>query len=206
MKYNNGLAFCTSTPGDGQLADQAWCDGDSLLPITPGNETILYSRLLADTPEEAMEEWGQYGYPAEYADQATNGTLMWQFTENPNDGDDINVWFDYDSDGVPNDAPGTVLSFVVQIRETCCEIVVKGPHELMPDVWYSQPANYTPVVANAPADGLPFQSKPLYEMPGGPAFRSQVYEIRLPNRFKGEKHRFLSDLYRPEAKKLRKFE
>jgi hypothetical protein len=209
LKYTNGVAFCSSTGG--QLADPAWCnplDPDNLLlPLSPQNETILYSRLYADTPEEAMDEWGKYGFPEKYANQAEEGELMWQFTENPNDEEAINVWFDFNNNDLPDDQ-GTILYFEPSLtREPCCEIVVKGPHELMPDVWYDQPGGkYTPVVQRAPADGLPFTSWPLFEMMGGTAVRSQVWQIRRPNQLKNERFRFASDLFRPEAKELRKFE
>src|SRR5690349_655988 len=66
VKYTNNLSFC---PTPGGLADPAWCTGASLNPISPQDETVLYSRLYADTPEEAMQEWGQYGYPDYYANQ-----------------------------------------------------------------------------------------------------------------------------------------
>lgn len=211
LKYSNAIAFCSSTSG--QLADPAWCDPsspDTPLPLSPQNETILYSRLLADTPEEAMDEWGKYGFPNEYANQddPTVGKLEWIFTENPNDGEAINVWFDTDGNGDPGDGgPGTVLFFESITREGCCEIVVKGPHKLMPDVWYEQPGGkYTPVVQRAPAEGLQFTTWPLYETMGGPAIRSQIWEIRRPNQLKNERFRFASDLFRPGAEKLRKFE
>lgn len=59
-KWNNELSFC---PSEGGLAPAAWCDEGTLLPITPKQEAILWSRLYADTPEEALEEWASYGYP-----------------------------------------------------------------------------------------------------------------------------------------------
>jgi hypothetical protein len=75
----------------------------------------------------------------------------------------------------------------------------------MPDTWFDQPEGPgTPVFERQPEVGAPFTSRKLkYDMQ---EFEPQTRRIRAGNKIRGTKWDYASDLLRPEAKKLKKFE
>ncbi len=90
-------------------------------------------------------------------------------------------------------------------RQSCCDANVQGPHALMPDKWYEQPGgDLTEVFEREPVAGGRFTR--LYLGDGATVYPPQIVLIRAGNRLKGTTYQYASDLLRPGAEELLKFE
>jgi hypothetical protein len=169
----------------------------------------LLSRRYADTPEEVLQEWAQYGYPAFNADPLL--AKEWDFIDgNPNH---IRVWFESDGNDIWNgsdDSPSTDLEFAPLTRESCCEANVEGPHteliDQIGDTWFEQPGGmFTEVFERAPVRGGKFTSRELVD--ATQSYLPQIQLIRRRNAVPpGNGKQYASDLLRPGAEELLKFE
>jgi hypothetical protein len=170
----------------------------------------LLSRRYADTPEEVLQEWAQYGYPAFNADPMLVRRFSFVMGTEQNE---IRVWFEAaPGDGMyeSGETPTTTLKFGMIPRESCCEANVEGPHtdliDQIGDTWFEQPGgDLTEVFERAPVRGGSFTSRELDD--GVVKYAPQIVRIRNRNAIPPlENADYLSDLLRPEAKSLRKFE